>query len=75
MGISVKSSNLLDGAQLSKSMFNPKYNMNWDHLGINNDNRGSLKFFSNPNIPIPQPYYFPVGYQGLGLEIGKYGSD
>ncbi|KAL4469466.1 hypothetical protein ABPG74_004719 [Tetrahymena malaccensis] len=62
---------LIDNYQISDDYFNEKFNMYWgpEHNNML-DYRGSLP--KDGKELVRQRYYFPVGFQGYGLNVDKW---
>ncbi|EAR88567.2 hypothetical protein TTHERM_00185410 (macronuclear) [Tetrahymena thermophila SB210] len=62
---------LIDNYQISDQYFDERFNMTWSPYHSNMvDYRGSLP--RKGQGLVPQRYYFPVGFQGYGLNVQKW---
>ncbi|EAR88565.3 hypothetical protein TTHERM_00185390 (macronuclear) [Tetrahymena thermophila SB210] len=69
--ISATAKSLIDNYQISDEYFDEEYNMYWgDSYSTQIDYRGSLPRQGQGSVP--QRYYFPVGFQGYGINVKKW---
>ncbi|EAR88563.2 kinase domain protein (macronuclear) [Tetrahymena thermophila SB210] len=69
--ISAMAKSLIDNYQISDEYLDERFNMYWgDSYSTQIDYRGSLPRQGYGSVP--QRYYFPVGFQGYGINVQKW---